>query len=121
HAVWAGPDTLPGSLPDTAGGANLHWAAGGRLVFLADLDGWPHLYSIESTGGKPLRLTSGDFMVEGVVARPNRRFSVYNANTGTTAGDVDRRPLCRVPVDAAKPVALTSGKTIEWSPVITSD
>src|SRR5690625_354912 len=100
HAVWAGPDTLPGSLPDTAGGANLHWAAGGRLVFLADLDGWPHLYSIESTGGKPLRLTSGDFMVEDVVESPNRRFIVYNANTGKTAGDVDRRHLYRVPVDA---------------------
>ncbi|MGH7022088.1 MAG: TolB family protein, partial [Caulobacteraceae bacterium] len=43
--VWASPKTLVGSFPDTDGEANLHWAAGDRLVFLAELDGWPHLYS----------------------------------------------------------------------------
>ncbi|HET6907596.1 MAG TPA: hypothetical protein VFH52_11680, partial [Rhodanobacteraceae bacterium] len=54
--VWQSPDTLAGSYPETAGEANLHWAAGDRLVFLADLDGWPHLYSIPSHGGEPLLL-----------------------------------------------------------------
>ena len=29
------------------------WAAGDRLVFLADLDNWPHLYSIPASGGQP--------------------------------------------------------------------
>ncbi len=49
--VWKSPETLAGSFPDVVGGANLHWAAGDRLVFLAYLDDWPHLYSIRSTGG----------------------------------------------------------------------
>ncbi|HET7674431.1 MAG TPA: prolyl oligopeptidase family serine peptidase [Gammaproteobacteria bacterium] len=121
HKVWQSPHTLAGSFPETEGGANLHWAAGDRLVFLADLDGWPHLYSIDATGGQPLLLTPGKFMVEFATLSPDRRFLIYNANTGNTAGDYDRRHLYRVPVDAAKPVALTSGDTIEWQPAIVSD
>ncbi len=121
RAVWQSPYTLDGSYPETAGGANLHWAAGDRLVFLDDLDGWPHLYSISATGGKPLLLTPGAFMVEDVSESPDRNFLVYNANTGATPHDGGRRHLYRVPVNAAKPVALTAGETIEWQPVIASD
>jgi dipeptidyl aminopeptidase/acylaminoacyl peptidase len=121
HAVWRSPHTLAGSYPGTQGGANLHWAAGNRLVFLADLDGWPHLYSAPANGGEPLLLTPGKFMVEDVAVSPDRRFLVYNANTGTTAHDSERRHLYRVPVDAARPVALTAGDTLEWAPQITGD
>ncbi|RPJ78767.1 MAG: S9 family peptidase, partial [Acidobacteria bacterium] len=49
--VWQSPDTLAGSYPRTEGGANLHWAASGYLVFLAGSDGWPHLYSVPADGG----------------------------------------------------------------------
>src|SRR6185437_5984593 len=83
QVVWQSPYTLLGSYPQTAGGANLHWAEGGaKLVFLSDIDGWPHLYSIDASphppsaaspasGGsenqEPLLLTPGKFMVEDVV------------------------------------------------------
>jgi dipeptidyl aminopeptidase/acylaminoacyl peptidase len=120
--VWKSPDTLLGSFPRTAGQANLHWAAGGRLIFLGDLDNWPHLYSIPSAGGAvPLLLTPGRFMDEYVTMTPDARFAVYNANTGKDPADDDRRHLYRVPVDAARPEALTSGSGIEWSPVVTGD
>jgi len=115
--VWQSPDTLVGSYPQTAGGSNLHWADGGsRLVFLADLDGWPHLYSISASGGTPLLLTPGDFMVEDVAFPRDGRSIVYSANTGKTKGDIDRRHLFKVPVDRAQPVALTSGNDIQTSP-----
>ena len=55
HRVWQSPNTLAGSYPEVGGEANLHWAAGDRLVFLAYLDDWPHLYSIAAAGGTPLR------------------------------------------------------------------
>jgi len=124
HRVWQSPATLLGSFPTTAGEANLSWGAGDRLVFLADLDGWPHLYSIAERGASnatPLLLTPGQFMVEHVTTSPDHQWIVYNANTGTTAGDVDRRHLFRVPVDRAAPVALTPGDGLEWSPVVTGD
>ncbi|MGA9828661.1 MAG: prolyl oligopeptidase family serine peptidase [Rhodanobacteraceae bacterium] len=118
RVLWQSPDTLVGSFPETAGNANLYWAAGPRMVFLADLDGWPHLYSIGIDGGEPLLLTPGKFMVEDVVQSCDRRSLVYSANTGATADDDDRRHLFRVPVDRAQPEAVTHGTSLEWQPVI---
>lgn len=117
-SVWQSPDTLLGSYPETAGEANLNWAAGNRLVFLADLDNWPHLYSISASGGEPLLLTPGNFMVERVAESRDRRFMIYDANTGTSKDDDGRRHLFRVPVDSAAPVALTAGEGLEWSPAV---
>lgn len=122
HPVWQSPDTLVGSFPETAGGANLHWADHGtRLVFLADLDGWPHLYSIAASGGEPLLLTPGKFMVEDVAMARDGRSILYSANAGTTPHDIDRRHLFRVPVDAPSPVALTAGDGLQWSPTAAGD
>ena len=115
--VWQSPRTLAGSYPDVEGQANLYWGAGDRLVFLAYLDDWPHLYSVSATGGSPVLLTPGPFMVEHVTQSRDRRFMIYDANTGGTAGDYDRRHLFRVTVDAAGPSAITSGDALEWTPV----
>src|SRR6185436_10062982 len=76
-AAWSSPNTLLGSKPRTQGEANLAWGAGDRLVFLANLDNWPHLYSVPATGGDPLLLTPGKFMVEFVKLSPDGRFVVY--------------------------------------------
>jgi dipeptidyl aminopeptidase/acylaminoacyl peptidase len=118
HAVWKSPNTLAGSFPDVAGEANLHWAAGDRIVFMAYLDDWPHLYSVPAAGGVPVLLTPGAYMVEHVAESRDRRFMIYDANTGNTAGDDDRRHLFRVPVDHPGSVALTSGESLEWTPVV---
>jgi dipeptidyl aminopeptidase/acylaminoacyl peptidase len=118
HLVWQSPATLRGSFP---GDAHLAFAAGDRLIFLSDMDGWPHLYSVPQSGGAPLLLTPGAFMAEYVSETPDHSAIVYNANTGTTRGDYDRRHLFRVPVDRATPVALTSGEGLEWNPAISGD
>jgi dipeptidyl aminopeptidase/acylaminoacyl peptidase len=121
HEVWRSGAGFADSIPRVAGGANLNWAADGRLVFLSYQDGWPHLYSTPAGGGPAALLTPGKFMVEHVGMSPDRRFLVFSANTGPEANDVDRRHLYRVPVDAAKPEPLTSGRGIEWSPRVTAD
>lgn len=121
HPVWASPNTVEGSLSETAGQANLHWAAGDRLVFLDEVDNWPHLYSVSAAGGAPTLLTPGAFMVEHVVMSRDLKSIVFDANTGRTAGDGDRRHLFRVAVDKAGPMELTGGTTLEWSPVMASD
>ena len=118
HAVWKSPETLLGSLPETAGNANLFWASGDRIVFLADLDNWPHLYAVPAKGGKPTLLTPGNYMVEHVAQSRDGRFMIFDANTGSTPGDFDRRHLFRVAVDGGKPVAITSGDSIEWEPAV---
>ena len=116
RALWRSPETFAGSYPDVAGEANLHWMAD-RLVFMAYLDDWPHLYSLPAAGGLPVLLTPGSFMVEHVAESRDHRSMIYDANTGAAAGDDDRRHLYRVPIDHPGSVALTSGDTLEWTPV----
>jgi dipeptidyl aminopeptidase/acylaminoacyl peptidase len=117
HALWRSPNTLAGSFPDVAGEANLHWADGNRIVFMAYLDDWPHLYSVPAAGGTPILLTPGAFMVEHVEMSRDHHFMIYDANTGATPGDDDRRHLFRVPVDHPGSMALTAGDSLEWTPV----
>src|SRR5260221_363694 len=42
HQLWKSPFTLRGSLPGTQGSTNLLYGAG-RIAFLSEMDGWPHL------------------------------------------------------------------------------
>jgi dipeptidyl aminopeptidase/acylaminoacyl peptidase len=119
--VWKSPTTSAGSYPDVAGGANLSWGEGGRLVFLAELDGWEHLYGISADGGAPVLLTPGDFMVEDVGLSHDKRSLVFSANTGSTAHDGERRHLFSVPLDRPRITELTKGKTLEWRPAPLSD
>ncbi len=116
--IWRSDTTMRASVPSTEGGINLHWAAGDRVVFVSYQDGWPHLYSVPAAGGTPLLLTAGDYMVEHVKLAPDRRSLVFSANTGSTAGDIDRRHIVRAPVDRAAPEVLTSGTGLEWTPVV---
>src|SRR5262249_19762791 len=99
------------------------WAADDRLVLMLYRDGFPHIYSIQhpGSGSKPMLLTPGQFMVEQMTLTPDGRFVVYTANTGPDRSDIDRRHLFKVPINSATPTALTPGKGIEWSPVITAD
>lgn len=119
--LWKAPVTLAGSLPTTDGSTNLCWPTAGRIVFLSYHDGWPHLYSIPASGGTPLLLTPGAFMVEHVKVTPDAKWIVFSANTGADAADIDRRHLVRVPVDKAAMEILTSGDGIETYPVVTGD
>ena len=88
------------------------WAAGDRLVFPSEQDGWTHLYSVAAGGGTPVLLTPGEFEVEEAALTPERRAIVFNSNQG----DLDRRHLWRVAVAAGPPTTLTSGPGIEWAP-----
>ena len=119
--LWKSPATLRGSPPGTDGGTNLHWAAGGRIVFLSYMDGWPHLYSIPAAGGEPLLLTPGNYMAEYITLSPDGKFLVFAGNAGTDADDIDRRHVVKAPVDRAAAEVLTPGTGVEWTPVVLGD
>jgi dipeptidyl aminopeptidase/acylaminoacyl peptidase len=95
----------------------LFWAAGDRIVFPWERDGWLHLYSVENGGGTPMLLTPGDFEIESAVISPDRTSIVYSSNQG----DIDRRHLWRVPVEEARPARLTPGEGIEYAAAILAD
>jgi dipeptidyl aminopeptidase/acylaminoacyl peptidase len=107
-------------------GLNIRWAADDTLIYFSYRDGWQHLYSIHHPGkdSKPVLLTPGAFMAEQVTLTPDRKAIIYNANGAKAPGDaadLDRRHLFRVPINAPTPTPLTSGRGIEWNPVVTGD
>ena len=53
--VWKASTAPRAGIP--SGGTNLQWAAGDRLVFLSQIDGWPHLYSVSTAGARAILLT----------------------------------------------------------------
>ncbi len=119
--VYKSPQTLQGSVPTTHGGYNLHWAANNRITFLSYLDGWPHLYSIESNGGAAMLLTPGAFMAEHITLSPDKHWLYFSGNTGPDGLDIDRRHAVRVAVDKAGVEVLTPGAGLEWTPAPMAD
>jgi dipeptidyl aminopeptidase/acylaminoacyl peptidase len=95
----------------------LFWGAGDRLIFPWERTGWVHLYSVSVDGGEAVELTPGEFEVEHTTLSPDGQEIVFSSNQG----DINRRHLWRVSVAAGPPQALTSGRGIEYWPVITSD
>jgi dipeptidyl aminopeptidase/acylaminoacyl peptidase len=121
HSLYTSPATLRGSRPGTQGGTNLHFAANGRIVFLSEMDGWPHLYSISQSGGQPMLLTPGNSMAEFISLSGDGKSLVFAGNSGKDPGDIDRRHVVRVPVDQPQPQVMTPGAGLEWTPVVTGD
>jgi dipeptidyl aminopeptidase/acylaminoacyl peptidase len=114
--VWRSGGGARDSIPP-AGDEILQWGADGRLVFVSEQDGWRHLYSVPSAGGRAEPLTPGACEVEHVAFTPDRSRAVYSSN----CGDIDRRHLWLVGTAGGGPRQLTAGETIEWSPVVTGD
>ena len=115
--IWKAAEG-PGSVfREMAAQSQLLWAAGDRIIFPWEGDGWTHLYSLPAAGAKPTLLTPGEFEVEEVALAPGGREVLFNSNQD----DIDRRHLWRVAVDGGAPVRLTPGEGIEWSPAPASD
>jgi dipeptidyl aminopeptidase/acylaminoacyl peptidase len=93
--------------------SQMYWAAGDRLVFPWERDGWTHLYSVAVEGGTPTPLTPGNFEVEHVSFSDDRKELLYSSNQD----DIDRRHIWRVGLANANAKAVTKGETLEWSPV----
>lgn len=123
HLLWRSGEKMDDSLPGLTEDASFNFAGGGRIVFSSERDGRNHLYSISTEGGEPTLLTAGDFDVEDVTLSADKLSVLFSSNQATSdQGDVDRRHLWQVAVAGGTPQQqLTSGATMEWSPVATAD
>ncbi len=118
HRFWQSGDKPDDSLPELSEDVSLNFAADGRVIFSSEQDGRNHLYSIAATAGQATLLTPGDFDIEDVTLSPDKKSILYSSNQD----DVDRRHLWRVSVSGGSPQQhLTSGETIEWSPIQTEN
>jgi dipeptidyl aminopeptidase/acylaminoacyl peptidase len=124
HELWHSGKEMNDSLPPFAS-ESLKFAADGRIVFCSEQDGWNHLYAISTTGGSPRLLTPGNYEVEDVDLTPDKTTILYTSNDG----DVERRHISmtilqdlnrRNKLDLRR-LPLTTGKTIEWHPLMLAD
>jgi dipeptidyl aminopeptidase/acylaminoacyl peptidase len=115
--VWVADTGRGSAFRGVVAASQLAWAAGDRLVFPWEKDGWTHLYALPVQGGRATLLTPGAFEVEHVTVSPDGATVVYSSNHD----DIDRRHVWRVGVAGGAPVAVTTGTGIEWSPAVTSD
>ena len=116
--VWKAPRGMGSAFSGVVAESQLFWAAGDRLVFPWEGDGWKHLYSVPLSGGEPTLLTPGPFEVQFVSVTPDRRAMVYDSGQD----DIDRKHIWSVPVDGSQaPRNLTPGTGLEWSAVATAE
>ena len=117
--VWKADAGYGSAFQGVVSDNQLYWAAGDRLVFPWEKDGWVHLYSVAAAGGKATLLTPGNFEVEYVNIAPDRTRMIYNSNQD----DIDRRHVWTVPVDGSSRPSRRAARSTgsEWQPVITSD
>jgi dipeptidyl aminopeptidase/acylaminoacyl peptidase len=115
---WQSPATARGSVPGTHGGTNLNYGARGFIVFVSELDGWPHIYAMPDTGGAAVLKTRGNYMVEHLTMKPDGHLIAFSANTGNSAHDVDRRHVGVVVIGEQGDARIaTGGAGLEWAPV----
>lgn len=118
--IWQSGDRETDSLPHFA--ETSFAFANGRIIFNSEQDGWSHLYSIASGGGKATLLTPGEFDVEDVTLSEDKNTVFYTSNQFTTDKlDQDRRHIWRVSVSGGTPQQVTKGESMEWTPKMTSD
>ncbi|MGH9417207.1 MAG: S9 family peptidase [Terriglobales bacterium] len=123
HRFWASGTRPEDAMYRTEMSESFRVGADQMVLFNSEMDGWNHLYSVsDATQGGSLNtaklLTPGNFETENVTFAPGGRTVIFSSNQN----DIDRRHLWRVPLDgSAPPTAITSGATIEWSPVETAD
>ena len=112
--IWRSGDADNDSFPGIQDEDFWQWAAGDRLLFSSERDGWAHLYSISANGGAVVSLTPGDFEVDSAALAADKSFVIFSANKN----DVDRRHLWRVDVGGGAPQEITRGESIEMYPVV---
>ncbi len=95
----------------------LLWGSNDLLIFPSEKDGWAHLYSLNIKNGDIRLLTPGDGEVENVVLGRDKKEIIYTTNIS----DPHRRHIWKVNVSSGKPVQLSTGNGIEWSPAITEN
>jgi dipeptidyl aminopeptidase/acylaminoacyl peptidase len=112
HSVWKAAEG-PGSAFHEIPGDQLLWTADDHLIFPWEADGWSHLYSVPTSGGKALLLTPGQFEVEDISLTADRTSVLFASNQE----DIDRRHIWTVAAAGGRPKALTSGSGIEVAPI----
>lgn len=115
--IWKADEGMGSLFKGITVSNSILWGAGDYLVFPWEKDGWVNMYSVPASGGKAIMITQGHSEVQFVSLTPDGKEIIFDSNSK----DIDRKHLYRVSVSGGKITEVTSGKGIEWSPVMTND
>lgn len=129
HEIWKADKGRGSVFHEIVADNQIFWADSDRIIFPWEHDGWTHLYSVGTKGGRTSQLTEGNFEVEHVSISRNKDFLFYSANSPEPLAigaaeikeDVDRRHLWKVSAITGDNTRITSGEGIEWSPAPLAD
>ncbi|WP_235296500.1 S9 family peptidase [Portibacter marinus] len=91
----------------------IFWGAGDHIVFPWEKNGYTNLYSIHISDRVVKPLAFGNFEVQFASLSKDGRSIFYSSNEG----DIDRQHIWFSEVDGTLKEQVTSGQSIEWSPV----
>lgn len=94
----------------------LYWAAGDRLLFGSEEDGWLRYYTVNAAGGVAIAMTPPKCEAEQGSLTPDGKVFYFSSN----CSDAHARHVWRVDVTSGKPTPVTSGAVIH-SGVIAAD
>ena len=95
----------------------LIWAAGNKIIFPWEKNGWQQLYVLDPVSGKTKHFTPGEGEVENVTISKNLQTVYYTTNIA----DIDRRHIWKADVSTGTAVQISKTNNIEWSPVQTEN
>lgn len=90
----------------------IFWTSKNEIIFPWEKTGWKHLYAISLVDKKLKNITLGKFEVQDVFQSPDRSKLVFSSNQD----DINRSHIWSYHDNKLK--QLTSGLSLEWSPVI---
>jgi len=117
RTLWSAPRGQGGRYAGTRG-RNLYWAAGDRIVFPWEADGFIHAYAIGSAGGAPRDLTPDALELDTYTLTPDRKRLIYATDMAT---ETDRHHLWGVAVGDGAAAQITKGEGVESYPVFAGD
>jgi len=118
RTLWSAPRGEGGRWAGTRG-RNLFWAAGDRIVYPWEANGFLHAFAIDARGGAPRDLTPEALELDSLALTPDRKSLVYTANA---PGETDRHHVSQVDVSGkAMTLPVSFGRGIESYPVFAGD
>jgi dipeptidyl aminopeptidase/acylaminoacyl peptidase len=94
----------------------LFWTKDNHIVFPYEGNGWTNLWAIKAEGAATAKnLTAGNYEVQFVSIAPDKSSIIFSSNKD----DIDRQHIWSVTPSSGKLMQLTTGKGVQWTPVIT--
>lgn len=114
--LWQANAGVGSAFRNISANNQLFWGADNHIVFPWEGQGWTHLYTIDTEGGKAICLTPGEAEVQFASLSPKGDYILYSSNQG----DIDRQHVWRVPSSGGEAQQLSPKTGIQWAPIMTS-